>query len=170
MNPFKQDIKSKPWFSDVQFDTEYVNLVKKTKVIKTGEGDYDYVLEDVYIEERTPIKEVVARDSGQFSVKSILERVALTGDESLIPAGQTYDGKVNDFTNMPDNLMDLNAKMQSAEALYAGMPTSLTQGRSFEEFCSTLSKEELDTFINATVSTLSGNVNNTQSGNEGGNE
>ena len=71
---------------------------------------------------------------------------------------------------MPDNLMDLNAKMLFAEALYAGMPTSLTQGRSFEEFCSTLSKEELQTFINATVSTLSGNVNTTQGSNEGGNE
>lgn len=129
------------------WDTDYISLEFKDIVKKTGEGDEDYVLVTKTIINKEPIDEVVARDSGTCSVRDIMEKVIRTGDQSLIPAGMPKDGITNDYTHVPDNLLDLDNLNKEMAAKFEALPDELKKGRSFAEFCELINQDEFMQFI-----------------------
>lgn len=140
--PFKHAIPGQD-----NFDTEYVDIELKDVVKKTGEGEDDFVIITKEILHRTPIDEVVSRDSGTCSIRAIMDQVLRTGDTSLIPVGMPKDGVINDVTGVPDNLLDLDNLNKEMAAKFEALPDELKKGRSFAEFCELINQDEFMQFI-----------------------
>ena len=144
--PFKHDVPAQD-----KFDSEYIDIELKDVVKKTGEGEDDFVIVTKEILHRTPIDEVVSRDSGTCSIQAIMAQVLRTGDQSLIPAGMPKDGVVNDITGVPDNLLDLDNLNKEMAAKFDALPEELKKGRSFAEFCELINQDEFMQFIASIV-------------------
>ena len=96
---------------------------------------------------KTPIAEVVGRDADTCSIQSIMAQVLRTGDMSLLPAAMPKDGITNDYTGVPDNLLDLDNLNKDMAAKYDALPDELKKGRSFAEFCELITQDEFMQFI-----------------------
>ena len=108
------------WEGQKDFDTEYVSIEIRDKVVRTGEGDNDFTIEKVVVETRTPIQEVIDADAQSVGVYNIIKQVMKTGDTSLLPAD---DGNCNvDMVGAPESLMDLKALGQKAERDFKALP------------------------------------------------
>lgn len=132
-----------------KFDKDYVDYKHKEVVKKIGEGEDDYVISIKHIEVRTPISEVVNRDAGTTGIHAVMQRVALTGDESLYPEPLPKTGVTNDYTNAPNNLLDAENYAKRMEAAFNELPENLRKGRNFNDFCNSFTQEELTTYLAA---------------------
>lgn len=137
--------------AQTDFDEDYIELEHKDVVKKTGDGEDDYVLVTKHIPHRTPIAEVVARDSGTCSIRAIMDQVLRTNDQSLLPTPMPKDGVTNDITGVPDNLLDLDNLNKDMAAKYEALPDELKKGRSFAEFCELITQDEFMQFIASIV-------------------
>lgn len=131
------------------WDSEYLEVENKDVVKKTGDGEDDFVIVTKHIIHKTPVKEVVGRDSGTCSIKAIMDQVLRTGDQSLYPNPMPKDGITNDYTGVPDNLLDLDNLNKEMAAKFEALPDELKKGRSFAEFCELINQDEFLQFIAA---------------------
>lgn len=147
LNPFavgQRDIENKP---QTDFDQEYVSIQIVDKVVRTGEGDDDFILQKVVLVDKTPIKEVVEADAQSVGVYNIIKNVMRTGDTSLLPAD---DGKCNvDFVGAPENLMELDQLGKEAAKKFAALPDDLKGDQDMVSFVNNMSQEKFDQFVQA---------------------
>lgn len=166
-NPMIPNKKRQSAVGETNWDTDYIDYEIKQKVVKTGEGDYDFVVVDEVIEHKRSIDASIQAYANEVGVEAMLNRVALTGDESILETLKAgNEGRVDDFTNFPGDLMEYQHRMVSAEEVFNSLDPKLTQGRTFAEFCEGISKEELDAYI---LSIIKANTTPTSTS-EGGNE
>lgn len=142
--PGVRQVENKP---QKDFDTEYKSIQIVDKVVKTGNGDDDFIIKKVVIEDYKPIKEVIDADADSVGVYNIIKQVMRTGDTSLLPQD---DGKCNvDFVDAPENLMEVKAMGEAAEKAFNSLPTDLVQDLDLTKFVETMSQEKFDAFIAA---------------------
>lgn len=135
------------WEGQKDFDTEYVSIEIRDKVVKTGEGENDFIIEKCVVETRTPIQEVIDADAQSVGVYNIIKQVTKTGDTSLLPAD---NGQCNvDMVGAPETLMELKALGQKAEANYKKLPSEITEGRDIVSFVENMSQEKFDSLMKA---------------------
>lgn len=130
-----------------KWDEEYISYEVKDIVKKTGEGEDDFVLTQKIIEHREPIAEVVGRDAGTTGIKAVMERALRTGDPSILPPPLSASGVTNDYTNVPDNLLDAENYAKEMESRFNALPEEIRKGRTFEQFCQFFGQEEFDNWI-----------------------
>lgn len=135
------------WEGQKGFDTEYVSIEIRDKVVKTGEGENDFIIEKCVYETRTPIEEVIDADAQNVGVYNIIKQVMKTGDTSLLPVDK---GDCNvDLVGAPETLMEVKALGQKAEAQFKKLPESLVDGRDMVSFVENMSQEKFDAFVKA---------------------
>lgn len=133
--------------SEKDFDQDYISIQIVDYVVKTGEGENDFVIKKKVVETREPIADVVARDADQVGVYNIIKQVMRTGDTSLLPMD---DGKCQvDLVGAPETIMEVKQMGEDAANKYAGLDPELTKGRSLAEFIKNLSDSEFNSFIEA---------------------
>lgn len=136
------------------FDTDYKSITIVDKVVKTGEGDEDYIIQKVVIEDKKPIQEVIDADANSVGVYNIMKMFAQTGDESLLPRDR---GDCNvDIVGAPENLMELKQMGQDAEKKFAQLDPELTKGMDMAAFVNNLTQEQFDAFIKAATDRAAG--------------
>ena len=135
------------WEGQKDFDTEYVSIEIRDKVVKTGEGENDFIIEKVVHETRKPIQEVIDGDASSVGVYNIIRQVIKSEDSSLLPAD---DGSCNvDMVGAPETLMEVKALGQKVEKQFKALPNELTEGRDMRSFVENMSQEKFDAFIKA---------------------
>ena len=132
--------------AQTDFDQVYKKVSIIDKVIKTGEGVDDYIIQKVVLVDETPIAEVVGADADSVGVYNIIKQVMRTGDTSLLPVDKGT-GEVLDLVGAPESLMELKAMGQNAEAAYNGLPDELKQGLDLTSFVNSMSQERFDAFV-----------------------
>lgn len=139
-----------------KWDTEYVNISIVDKVVRTGDGDDDFIIQKVVVEERQPIDEVVQADAESVGVYNIIKQVMRTGDTSLLPAD---DGKCQvDLVGAPENLMELKQLGVDAEKAFNGLPKELTKELDMASFVNSLTQEQFDAFVKGIAERAAGKV------------
>lgn len=135
------------WPGRTEFDQDYINVTIFDKVERTGEGDDDFsVVKDVRYDKQ-PIKEVVEADAESVGVYNIMKQVLRTGDTSLLPVDK--GNPLVDIVDAPENLMELKAYGEKAEANFRNLPDDLTKGLDMKAFAESLTQEQFDAFIKA---------------------
>ena len=135
------------WEGQKDFDTEYVSIEIRDKVVKTGEGENDFIIEKCVVETRTPIQEVIDADASSVGVYNIIKQVMKTGDTSLLPV-DTGDCNV-DMVGAPETLMDVKRLGQDAEARFKALPKEVTEDRDMVSFIENMSQEKFDSLMKA---------------------
>lgn len=152
-NIFQCSVPSEP---ETNWDTEYVSISIVDKVVRTGEGDDDFIIQKVVVEERQPILEVVNADAESVGVYNIIKQVMKTGDTSLLPAD---DGKCQvDLVGAPENLMELKQMGVDAEKAFNGLPKELTKELDMASFVNSLTQEQFDAFVKGIAERAAGKV------------
>lgn len=129
------------------FDQKYKSIKIIDKVIKTGEGEEDFIIKKVVVEEFQPIQDVINQDKDSVGVENIMKQVIRTGDTSLLPVD---DGKCNvDLVGAPENLMELKQMGVDAEKKFNGLPEELTKGMDMKSFVDSMTQDQFNAFINA---------------------
>lgn len=130
-----------------EFDQEYKSIKIIDKVVKTGEGEEDFVIKKVVVEEFQPIQDVINQDKDNVGVDNIIKQVLRTGDTSLLPVD---DGKCNvDLVGAPENLMELKQVGVDAEKAFKGLPEELTKGMDMKSFVDNMTQDQFNAFIDA---------------------
>ena len=99
--------KHNPNLNTIKWDEYYIDRVLKDKVVKTGEGEDDFTIVKVVVEDKRSIKETIDAQADEVGLENILKRYALTGDESILPQSVNANGgEVFDMTQLPQDLID----------------------------------------------------------------
>ena len=144
------------WPGQKDFDTTYKSIEIVDKVVKTGEGEHDFVVVKDVIVKETPIQEVIDADAMSVGVENIIKQVLRTGDTSLLPVDN--GNPFVDVVGAPDNLMDLKKVGTDAEAAFKKLPDELTKGLDMKSFVENLTQAQFDAFIKAVADRSSGKV------------
>lgn len=134
------------------FQTEYIDRVPKQVVRKTGEGEDDYVLVDKIVEQRQNIDALIQAQVGEVGVYNLLDRVAKTGDDTLLPKPHDDSkGAIVDYTGYPSDLLEAQKMADAGANAFLSLPDDLKKGRSLEEFAKGITDEEAQAFIKSFI-------------------
>lgn len=144
------------WEGQKNFDKDYISIEIVDKVVKTGEGDHDFIVKKDVLITKTPIQEVVDADKDSVGVYNIIKQVMRTGDTSLLPVDK---GDCNvDLVGAPETLMEVKALGADAEKKFASLPKELTKGMDMKAFVENMSQEQFDAFVKAISDRSTGKV------------
>jgi hypothetical protein len=146
-NPFL--VSNVPTKFQDNFDEFYVDYEIKQVVKKVGDGEEDFIIEDKVIEHKRDIKQEINAQADDVGVYNLMKRVALTGDDSLMPEPMPKTGVTSDYTNVPDNLLDADLMAKQRIAEFDSLPDALKKGRSFEEFMSSFTQDEFSAWLSS---------------------
>ena len=147
-NAFKPK-QHQPNLNKAKWDLYYIDRVLKDKVVKTGDGEDDYTIVKVVVEDKRSIKETIDSQANDVGLNNILRKYALTGDESILPERAVDNGEVIDMTQMPQDLIEANNFYANQKALYDNLPQEITKGRSFSEFMTNFTQAEFNAYVAA---------------------
>ena len=129
------------------FDEFYIDYELKQVVKKVGDGEDEFIIEDKVIEHKRDIRQEINAQADQVGVYNLMKRVALTGDDSLMPEPMPKTGVTSDYTNVPDNLLDADLLAKQRKAEFDALPDSIKKGRSFEQFVSSFTQDEFNVWL-----------------------
>lgn len=103
--------------------SDIVEYVRKDKVRKIGDGDDDFVVEEVVVEaSRVNRQAYIMKDADQVGILNILEKVRRSGDVTLF--NQTHavipEG-VQDYEDLPENLGEALNALKTGGNSFAGL-------------------------------------------------
>lgn len=142
---------------------DIVNYVRKNVVKKVGDGDSDYVLEEIVVEDsRVNRQAYIDKDANQVGVLNILEKVRRSGDMTLLnQTGLTFEasgdldslgrplGKIQDYSNAPKSIGEALKAVEKGAASFEGLK-AIFGDTSFDALAS-MSPEEITAKVNAYV-------------------
>lgn len=135
------------WPGQKDFDKDYEKISILDKVIKTGEGEEDFIVKKIVVVEKQPIAEVVAVDADSVGVYNIMKSLAFQRDPGQF--ADSGSGEVVDMTGAPEDLMQLKQLGVDAEKAFAALPEDLTKGLDMASFVNSMSQEKFDEFVKA---------------------
>lgn len=132
-------------------DGDIVTYVRKQKVKKVGDGEDDFILEEVVVEEsRVNRQAYIAQDAPDVGVMNILEKVRRSGDLTLL--NQTHavipEG-IQDYTNVPENIGGALAALSKGSSAFEGLK-AIFPDKTFEEL-SSMSADAIAAAVNEYV-------------------
>lgn len=145
------------------FDKYYFD-VKEVEVFKaTGQVDEDGnelgAAEKKLIVKKIDIQEFVNQDADSVGVEAYMRALALQGDSIEDYHTEVDKEKVQDFSQMPDNLADTLAIGDKAREKFAQLDPALKGNHStLEGFLNSLTKESIDSYIIGRVEALTPKV------------
>lgn len=147
LSPFAVGERENNNVPETNFDTCYKSIQIVDVVVRTGDGEEDYVIQKKVVEDFKPIKEVVDADAQSVGVYNIIKNVLRTGDTSLLPID---DGKCNvDLVGAPETLMELDQLGKEAAKKFGELPADLVGDLDMAKFVENMSQEKFDQFVAA---------------------
>lgn len=131
-----------PRLNKVKYDEYYIDRWFKDKVVKCGDGEEDFTIVKVVVEDKRSIKDTIAAQADDVGLENILKKFALTGDESILPESVVSNEQVADFTQMPQDLIEAQNLFNAQEAAFNSLPKDLVKGRTFAEFMANINQDE----------------------------
>lgn len=137
-------------------EKDIIEYERYDELVKSNpENSADFVtVEKVRIKQKVNRADYIASFADDVGIKNILKKLALSGDYSLLnqihrealPLEEGNREIVQDVTvlqeeNGASNLGDL------AQQLYRALPPELVAGRSFANFCDTVTQAEIDAYV-----------------------
>lgn len=116
------------------------DYVHKQVVVKTGEGEDDWVLDEkpVMVREHDINKEI-QEEAKKNNLKALITQVLRTGDESLLIQRPT--AQFGDVSNLPEDLIEAKQRADAAAKIMGNLPESL-KGKTADELLS-MSNEDI---------------------------
>lgn len=132
---------------EVGFDKYYIDLELKEVFKKTGvdsNGDEIGIAEIKVIESKRDIKEFINSQNDDVGIEAYLRKLAIQG----IELGNTkVNDDIIDLTHAPTDLIEAAAIGDNAKKLFNSLDPALTQGKSYQDFMTSLSNEILKAYI-----------------------
>lgn len=140
-------------------EPDIVEYERYDELVKSNPDDpADFIsVEKVREKSRTNRQEYIQSFADDVGIKNILRKLALSGDTSLLnqierqplPCEDGNKEMVQDITILQEengaaNLGDIS------QQLYRALPPELVKGRSFANFCDTITQAEIDAYIAST--------------------
>lgn len=147
-NPFIF-VKHEPRLNNIKWDQYYIDRKLVDSVVKTGEGDNDFIIVKKVVEDRISIKDTIDAQADDVGLENILKKFSLTGDTSLLPAAATDNNEIADFTQMPQDLIEAKNVFAAQEAAFKSLPEDLVKGRSFGDFMAHITQDEFNAWQTA---------------------
>lgn len=134
---------------------DIVEYAWKKKVTKVGDGDEDFIVEEVVKEvSRVNRQAFIAKDASDVGVLNILEKVSRSGDFSLLnQTGAEIPEGVQDYTNVPSSVGEALKAIQSGSTSFEALK-EIFGDISFETLAS-MSTEQLTEVFNNYVASKS---------------
>jgi hypothetical protein len=113
-------------------------------VVKTGEGDEDFVVKNKVLVEKIPIDQFVDSFKDEVGMTGLVNGLS---NGSILPGDlprYNPDGEVQDFTNAPENIHEAMAAVDAASDTLAQANADTGKKYTFEQFLENISKEELE--------------------------
>ena len=130
------------------FATHYITTKVKKVVKPIAENSDEFVVKTVLIEEKTNIKELINSQASEVGVYNILDRVAKTGDTTIIDELKAPTGEqILDVSNMPLDMASAQNYAKQLLNVYNALPESIRAGRSFAQFCESYTQAEYDSWV-----------------------
>lgn len=147
---------------------DIVDYAWKKKVTKVGDGDEDYVVEEVVKEvSRVNRQAFIAKDASDVGVLNILEKVTRSGDLSLVDqlhfvaddSGEVDSlgrplGTIQDYSNVPGNVGEAINAIKSGSTSFEALK-EIFGDISFDTLAS-MSTEQLTEVFNKYIASHSG--------------
>lgn len=127
------------------FDKYFIDREIVQTVIKTGEGENDFVIKNKVIETKRDIVQVIQADACNAGIDAFLSLYDKTGIS--LPAVQVQG--VTDYSQCGDNLADALDISKKATKQYQKIDPLLKAGRSLEEFINGITDEEVKKYCMA---------------------
>lgn len=137
-----------PTQTDYSKDDDIVEYEIKEYVVKTGEGDEDFVVKTRVVEKsRIKRQDYINSFRDDVGILNILAKVQATGDATLLD--QKKGGSYIDISTLPDNVDDANKAIAVGVAAFDGLPEEIKKKMSMAEFVDKFGQEEFDALIAA---------------------
>lgn len=149
----------KTYVGKSDFDKYYYD-VKEVEVFKaTGQIDEDGnelgCSEKKLIVKKIDIQEFINQDADSVGVEAYMRALALQGNTIDEFHTEVDKEKVQDFSQMPDNLADTLAIGDNARKVFEGLDPALKGNHTtLEGFLNSLSKESIDSYIKGRIEAL----------------
>lgn len=133
----------------INYETDIVEYDIVQKVVKTGEGDEDYIIKDKEIEvSRINRQEFLNSQAKDHSVYGIIDKVIKTGDATLLHKGD--EGVYGDGTLLLADRADIvNASARAKEDIIKNIPADLIGDLSIDEFVKGITEEAIKKYYAA---------------------
>lgn len=129
-------------------DDDIVEYAWKQKVRKVGDGEDDYIIEEVVEEvSRCNRQAFIAKDADNVGVLNILEKVRRSGDLTLL--NQTHSqisGELQDYTNVPTSIGEALSAVQTGADSFAAL-RAIFGDISFDQLAN-MSSDEIASALN----------------------
>lgn len=136
------------------FDQYWISYVPYDVVKKTGEGEEDFTIVTKFKEKKVNISCALREESKNVTnIDELVHNYNLTGDSSILPTpwvGQA--GAVRDLTGAPSDLADALMAVDAGKQAYNSLDPELKNGRSLEDFASSVTDQEAIEFIKSYLS------------------
>lgn len=135
---------------------DIVEYAWKKKVTKVGDGEDDYIVEEVVKEvSRVNRQAFIAKDASDVGVLNILEKVTRSGDFSLLnQTGSEISSELQDYSNVPGNVGEALNAIKSGSASFEALK-EIFGDISFDTLAS-MSTEQLTEVFNNYIASHSG--------------
>ena len=142
--------KPKHTQTDYTKDDDIVGYCEQEYVVKTGEGDTDFVKKTRVVEfERKNRQDYIDSFAEDVGILNVLKKVAVSGDESLVK--QRPDPAFMDLTDFPTNKEDMFNKVKEGVDAFDKLPDDIKKKMSMEQFVNTFGQEQFDALIKEKV-------------------
>ena len=141
------------------FDKYYLDVAEKSVFKETGELDPDTgeklgVVETKLVVKKIDIQERLNAEAETVGIDAYVKALALQGEDIATHSTEVSD-KVQDFSNMPDNLADTLLIGDKAKEAFAKLDSALKgKHTTIEGFLNSLTQENIDNFIKGRVAAL----------------
>jgi len=136
--------------TDYTKDKDIVGYTEEDYIVKTGEGDKDFIVKKRVVEfERKNRQEYINSFTDDIGVLNVLKKCALSNDESLIK--QRPDGAFMDATGFPTCKEDIYNTVEKGVTAFDKLPDDIKKKMSMEQFVNSFGQEQFDELINSKV-------------------
>ena len=145
--------KPKATVTDYTKGKDIVEYEEQEFVVKTGEGDTDYVVKKRIVEKsRINRQAYINSFSDEVGIHNILKKVQLTGDETLLK--QRADAPFIDATQFQTSRSDLVNSVNKGVQNFDNLPDEIKKKMSMEDFVNSFGQKEFDDFIQDKVNAI----------------
>lgn len=143
-------------FDGLDFSDPIVKkFIHKEVIVKTGDGEDDWIKEEKPVQsEEYDIQKAIDEAAKGADVKSLIEQVLRTGDDTILNQTEVSYGDITEFPTSP---IAAHNAINNIDNLKSNLPPEFVKD---DESLMKLSKKEIDDYVKAKVDEILASKNN----------